>query len=175
MSDTRDSGAAIAARPKVVFERTYRARAEELWQLWTTKEGFESWWGPEGFRAEVHALDARPGGSLHYDMIAYAPEHIATLKRMGLPTSHPARGRFAEVRPRERLAITEMIDFLPDVEPYEFTMVVELFPSGDTVRMVVTIDPMHNEEFTKMAEQGFNSQLGKLDRRFGGREGQDRS
>ena len=59
---------------KVVIERTYRARVEELWELWTTKEGFESWWGPEGFRVEVHALEARAGGALEYDMIADAPE-----------------------------------------------------------------------------------------------------
>ena len=32
----------------VVIERTYQARVEELWELWTTKEGFESWWAPEG-------------------------------------------------------------------------------------------------------------------------------
>jgi len=26
----------------VLLERTYRTRPEELWALWTTKEGFES-------------------------------------------------------------------------------------------------------------------------------------
>jgi hypothetical protein len=36
------------------------------------------------------------------------------------------------------------------------------------VRMVVTLDPMHNEEFTKMATDGFTSQLSKLDKRYGG-------
>jgi hypothetical protein len=35
--------------------------------------------------------------------------------------------------------------------------------------MVVTLDPMHNEEFTKMSTVGFTSQLTKLDKRFGGR------
>jgi uncharacterized protein YndB with AHSA1/START domain len=151
----------------IVLERTYRARVEELWELWTTKEGFESWWGPEGFRVEVHAIEAREGGRLHYDMIADAPEQIEALKQMGHPTSHQTRGRFTEVRPFQRLAITHVIDFLPGVEPYESTMVVELFPSGDRVRMVVTMDPMHNEEFTKMSTEGFTSQLRKLEKRFG--------
>ena len=59
MSDSSTSAAARATRPKVVIERTYRARVEELWELWTTKQGFESWWGPEGFRVEVHTLEAR--------------------------------------------------------------------------------------------------------------------
>ncbi len=168
MSDMSRFAAAGATRPKVVLERTYRARAEELWELWTTRKGFESWWGPEGFRVEVHTLEARAGGALHYDMIADAPEQIEAMKRMGRPTSHETRGRFAEVRLLERLAITHVIDFLPGVKPYDSTMVVEFFPSGQTVRMVITLDPMHDEEFTKMSTVGMTSQLTKLEKRFRG-------
>src|SRR5262245_64926276 len=158
-----------AVRPKVVVERAYRARVEELWDLWTTKKGFESWWGPGGFRVDVHTLEARVGGALYYDMIADAPEQIAAMKRMGQPISHETRGRFAELRPHARLAITHVIDFLPGVQPYESTIVVEFFPSGESVRMVVTLEPMHDEEFTRMATMGFTSQLAKLDKRFAGR------
>lgn len=46
MSDNSKAESVGTTRPKIVFERTYRARREELWELWTTKEGFESWWGP---------------------------------------------------------------------------------------------------------------------------------
>ena len=151
----------------IVVERTYRARLSELWELWTTKEGFESWWGPEGFRVEVHAIEARVGGELHYNMIADAPEQIEAMKRMGQPTSHETRGKFAELKLHERLALTHLIDFLPGVTPYESTMVMELFPSGDRVRMVVTLEPMHSDELTKMQVMGFTSQLTKLDKRFG--------
>jgi uncharacterized protein YndB with AHSA1/START domain len=165
------SVAASAMRPNVVIERTYRARVEELWDLWTTKEGFESWWGPEGFRVEVHTLDARVGGTLLYDMIADAPEQIEAMKRMGRPASHQTRGTFVELRPHARLAITHVIDFLPGGKPYDSTMTVEFFPSGENVRMVVTLEPMHDEEFTKMVAMGLTSQLGKLDRRFAERTG----
>jgi uncharacterized protein YndB with AHSA1/START domain len=170
MNDNAEMPAVRSDRPKVVVERSYRARVDELWDLWTTKKGFESWWGPEGFRVDVHAIEAREGGALHYDMIADAPEQIEAMKRMGRPTSHETRGRFAEVRPKHRLAITHMIDFLPGVKTYESTMVVEFFPSGQSVRMVVTLDPMHDDEFTKMQTMGFTSQLTKLDRRFGGHQ-----
>ncbi len=148
------------------IERTYRASLEDVWELWTTKEGFESWWGPEGFRAEVHALEARAGGTLHYDMIADAPEMIEEMKKMGQPTSHAVHSRFTEVKPRERLVLTNVIDFLPGVEPYESDIVVDLSAAGDTVRMVVTFGGMHNDEFTKMQKEGFTSQLTKLDKRF---------
>ena len=167
MIDTSKSVVAgQTARPKVVIERTYRAKVTELWDLWTTKQGFESWWGPDGFRVEVHALEARLSGTLHYDMIADSPEMIAAMKQMGRPTSQEARLRFTEIKPHDRLAITNVIDFLPGVIPYESTIVAEFFPSGETVRMVVTLDPMHNEDFTKMATDGFTSQLSKLDKRY---------
>lgn len=154
------------ARPKVVIERTYRARVEELWALWTTKDGFESWWGPEGFRVEVHALEARTGGRLDYDMIADAPEAIEAMRRGGHAITHSTRGTFTEFDPHRRLTLTHVIDFLPGVAPYESTMVVEFQALGDSTRMVVTLYPMHDDATTRMSEMGFTSQLGKLDRRF---------
>jgi uncharacterized protein YndB with AHSA1/START domain len=151
---------------KVVIERTYRASLEDVWALWTTKDGFESWWGPQGFRAEVHEIDARTGGALRYDMIAATPEMIAEMKKMGGP-SHAVRASFTQVSARERLVIRNVIDFIPNVAPYESNIVVDFFSVDDKVRMVVTLDGMHSEEFTKMQKEGFTSQLTKLDQRFG--------
>ncbi|MDF2694415.1 MAG: Aha1 domain protein [Labilithrix sp.] len=155
------------SKAKIVVERTYRAAIEDVWDLWTTKEGFESWWGPQGFRAEVQEIDARVDGALRYEMIADSPEMIAAMKQMGRPASHATRSRFAELTPRSRLVLRNVIDFLPGVATYESDIAVDFFPSGDRVRMVVTLDGMHNEEFTKMQKEGFTSQLTKLDTRFG--------
>ena len=152
----------------VVIERTYQAEPAELWELWTTKDGFESWWGPQGFRADVHAIEGRLGGALHYDMVADTPEMIAAMKGAGQPTSQPCRGVFSEYKPHERLVLTQVIDFLPGVEPYDSTMQVELFPVGESrVRMVVTLSQMHDVQTTEMQRQGFTSQLSKLDERYG--------
>lgn len=151
---------------KVVVERTYRASLEDVWELWTTKEGFESWWGPRGFRADVHELDARVGGALHYDMVANSPEMIAEMKRTGAPLSHPTHSSFVEITPRTRLVLRNVIDFLPGVATYESDIAVDFHAEGERVRMVVTLDAMHNEEFTKMQEEGFTSQLTKLDDRW---------
>jgi uncharacterized protein YndB with AHSA1/START domain len=153
-------------RGTVVIERRYRASIEDVWDLWTTKDGFESWWGPRGFRAEVSQLDARAGGALCYEMIADTPEMIAAMKRMGRPASHPTSARFTELRPRERLVITNVIDFLPGVATYESQIAVDFTVLGDHVRMVVTLDAMHTDEMTRMQKQGFESQLTKLDARF---------
>jgi uncharacterized protein YndB with AHSA1/START domain len=151
---------------KVVIERTYRASIHDVWELWTTKDGFESWWGPQGFRAEVHELDARVGGALRYDMIADTTEMIAAMKQMGRPTSHATQARFSVLEPREHLVITSVIDFLPNIASYEADIDVALFSAGESVRMVVTLDAMHSDEFTKMQKEGFSSQLTKLDKRF---------
>lgn len=151
---------------KIVIERTYRARIEDVWDLWTTKEGFESWWGPQGFRVEVEQLDASVGGMLRYEMIADTPEMIACMKEMGQPTSHAVQSTFSELKPRERLVLTNVIDFLPGVPTYESRIAVEFAAIGGAVRMVVTLGRMHSDEFTRMQQEGFTSQLTKLDARF---------
>lgn len=150
----------------IVIERSYRARIEDVWALWATKAGFESWWGPQGFRVEVHALEAHTGGVLRYDMIADTPEMIAAMAQMGAPTSHATTSRYTVVEPHARIVLTNVIDFLPGVETYESEIAVAFATHGDTVRMTVTLDTMHDDQFTRMQEEGFTSQLTKLDARF---------
>jgi len=164
MIETQESGERNKA--KVVIERTYRATIEDVWDLWTTKEGFESWWGPEGFRVEVQELDARAGGALLYEMIADAPEMIAAMKKMGQPPSHPTRSRFSEIERHKRIVITNVIDFLPGVPAYEADVIVDFSSANGSVHMVVTLSALHDDKTSAMQKQGFTSQLTKLDKRF---------
>ena len=149
-------------RPAITIERTYEAAVEDLWELWTTKEGFESWWGPEGFRVEVHRIDPRVGGELAYDMIACSAETIAAMQEAGRPSSHRTRGVFAELAPHRRLALMHVIDFLPEVAPYEHHITVDFLPEGEAVRMVVAIGPHADEHWTRQSVAGFESQLTKI-------------
>ena len=151
----------------IVVERTYRAAPQELWALWAEKDGFESWWGPQGFRVEVGELDARLGGVLAYDMIADAPEAIAAMKQMGSPLSHKTKGRFSAFDPHSHLALTHVIDFIPGQTPYETLIEVDFYPQGEDTRMVVTLHPHLDPHWTQMSAQGFASQLTKLDQRYG--------
>jgi uncharacterized protein YndB with AHSA1/START domain len=167
MSTANFSAGAAAPQAAVVIERTYRAPIEELWALWTSKAGFESWWGPEGFRVEVHALEARAGGALEYDMIADTPEMVAAMEKMGQPASHFTRGRFGEFRPHDRLTLVHVIDFIVGVAPYETTIEVDFKSAGGGASMVVTVHPHLDPHWTKMTVEGFTSQLTKLDKRFG--------
>ena len=160
-----------ANRPVVRVERQYEGVVEDLWYLWTTKEGFESWWGPEGFRVEVRKLDLRVGGELVYDMIAVDPEQVEFLRKSNMPASHGTRGVFAEIVPLQRLAITHMIDFIPKVRPYENTILAEFFPEGTYVRMVITVDEHLTPEWTQRSIQGLESQLTKVPGALAARRG----
>jgi uncharacterized protein YndB with AHSA1/START domain len=152
-----------AAQTAIKFARRYEnAAIQDLWDLWTTKEGFESWWGPKGFRVEVQKLELREGGALLYDMIADAPEEIAAMKSMNMPVSHATRGTFSQIEPLKRLQLTHLIDFIPGVKPYEHRMSVEFSSAGGSAQMVITVEPHEHPEWTRMATMGMESQLTKV-------------
>jgi len=128
---------------------------------------FESWWGPVGFRVDVHTMEPRLGGALHYDMIADAPSQVAAMKKMGRPTSHETCGHFSEFKKHERLVLTHVIDFPARSEAlrkHDRGRVLSRRATG--TRMVVTLHPMHDATFSGMQVQGFSSQLTKLDERY---------
>ena len=149
------------ARRTITLERTFDAPLEDVWDLWTTKEGVESWWGPDGFHVEVHAIDPRPGGSMRYAMIASAPEVVAYMKGAGMPLVTESRLTYRELAPRHRLAYFHAVDFVPGVAAYDVETVVELQAGAAGVRMVVTIEAMHDAHWTEMAQKGWESQLDK--------------
>ena len=150
------------SRRMITIERTFNAAIEDVWALWTTADGIESWWGPEGFRVKVRTLELRPGGALHYDMIAIGPDQIAFMKKAGMPLSQLTRATYKEVSPHTRLAFDCVVDFVRGVEPYETATVVELAARGADTDLVLTIEAMHAEQWTQMAVMGWESELGKL-------------
>jgi uncharacterized protein YndB with AHSA1/START domain len=151
-------------KKQVTLERTFDAALSDVWELWTTKDGIESWWGPDGFRVEVRSIDLRPGGTLVYLMIAAAPEMVEFMKKANMPVQTENTIRYREVVPNKRLVYAHSTDFIKDVPPYDVTHTVELFPKGDSVRMVLTFDAMHADEWTQRATMGWEQELGKLGR-----------
>lgn len=150
------------ARKQITIERVYQADVQDVWDLWTTKEGIESWWGPGGFAVTVRTLDLRPGGELRYVMTAIDPPQVAFMKQHGMPISTNATIRFTEVQPPTRLAYIHLADFIPGVKPYEVATLVELQETTEGVRMTLTFDAMHDDEWTARATMGWESEVGKL-------------
>jgi uncharacterized protein YndB with AHSA1/START domain len=150
------------ARRRVSIERTFNAAIDQVWELWTTRDGIESWWGPDGFEVKVSKLDLRPGGHLLYDMTAIAPDQIDFMRKAGMPLTTRSLVTYTEVEPLKRLAFVQLADFIPNVKPYEVAMTVEFDSSPQAVRMVLTLDAMHDEYWTKMAVMGWENELDKL-------------
>lgn len=154
---------------KIVIERTYSASMEDVWELWTTKAGIESWWGPDGFSVKVHELDLRAGGEMRYAMTAVEPAQVKFMQQAGMPLTTEAKLTYTEIVPGKRIAYIHRADFIPGVEPYDVGNKVEFFPQGESVCMVLTLDPMHSDEWTQRSVMGMESQLTKLARLIVGR------
>ncbi len=164
---TKSSPKPVSLKKAFTIQRTFKASPERLWALWTTKQGVESWWGPEGFTTKVHALDLRPGGTFDYEMTATAPEQVAAMQELGMPLTSRARTVYTEVVKARRLALKARIDFVPNVEPYEITHVVEFQKVRDGTKVVFISSTMHSEEWGELAREGQMSQFNKLGRLLG--------
>jgi uncharacterized protein YndB with AHSA1/START domain len=149
------------------IERTVTAAPETVWRLWTTPEGISRWWAPDGFRTDVDRLDLRVGGELVSTMTATAPEQVAFLEQNGLPLSTESRKVFTELEAPRRLAYRSLIDFVPGEEPYEHLTVVDLEPAGNGTRVVMQVEPLHDEVWTGRLLAGRANELENLARLVG--------
>ena len=131
------------------LERTYDAPAELIWELWTTAAGLGEWFAPDGFESRVNELELSPGGQLRYTMTATAPEQVAFMRNTGNPLSIEVRKTFTEVASPARLAYLSLIDFVPGHEPYEHLTTIDIEPAGDRTKLVMTVDPLHDETWTQ--------------------------
>ena len=160
----------MSVQPKLTIERTFDASIDEVWELWTTTEGIQLWWGPEGFGVVVNELDLRPGGRLVYAMSATRAEEVEYMLQAGMPLTTEHTLTFTEVDPPRRLAYKDFADFIPGVTPYEVHTVIELSEVEEGVHVVVTFDRMHDEHWTELAKLGRESELERLAKLLAARE-----
>jgi uncharacterized protein YndB with AHSA1/START domain len=158
------NAARLDSRGTTRLERTYDASPETIWDLWTTASGIEAWWAPEGFATDVQDLELRPGGQLVHAMTATGAEQVAFMNAAGMPLTTVSRKTFTEVSRPKRLAYLSHIDFVPDHDAYEHLTVVDIEPAGDRTKVTMTVDPMHDEEWTARLVAGRNNELDNLGR-----------
>ncbi len=84
----------------LVFERTFDAPRELVWQAFMDPERIPRWWGPHGTTTIVAEMDVRPGGKWRY--VSHAPDRDDVA----------FYGEYLEIDPPERFRWT----FLFDVE-----------------------------------------------------------
>jgi uncharacterized protein YndB with AHSA1/START domain len=56
----------------LVFERTFDAPRELVWEAFTDPDRVSRWWGPRGTTTTVVEMDVRPGGAWRY--VSHAPD-----------------------------------------------------------------------------------------------------
>lgn len=84
-----------------------------------------------------------------------------------MPNRHEARIRYTEVASNERLAYLHAADFIPNVPTYDVATTVEFRATGEEIQLLVSFDPMHDDLWTQRQQQGWESELGKLDKVVG--------
>jgi uncharacterized protein YndB with AHSA1/START domain len=82
----------------LVWERTFDAPRELVWQAFMDPERIPRWWGPHGSTATVVEMDVRPGGRWRY--ISRAPDREDV----------PFMGEYLEVEPPARFRWTFIVD-----------------------------------------------------------------
>ncbi|SCG53174.1 SRPBCC family protein [Micromonospora humi] len=144
------------------IERRIDAPAALIWQFWTTAAGLEQWFAPTGFDARVSRIEVTPGGELRYAMRATGMDQVAFLREIGSPLTVQLRKTFTDVDEPTRLAYLSLIDFVPDHEPYEHLTTVDIVPAGDRTTVVLTVDPMHEDTWTRQYHAHRGEELDKL-------------
>lgn len=147
----------------ISFERVYDAPIDDVWALWTTKEGLEEWYAPEGLRLDVLLLEPRVGGAFKHVMTAVSDEAIAYHAKLGRSPEARISARFVEIDHHRRLRIRFDIDFVPGTPSYPYDMLVELSEEGGRVRMILTADRHPDAEMNRGAIMGFTSQLQRFE------------
>lgn len=147
---------------QLVLTREIATTPERVWDLWTTADGISRWWAPDGFRTDVATIDVAEGGDLVYTMTAVDPAQVAFMEQHGLPLATESRKRFTEVDRPRRLGYVSLVDFIPGTEPYEHLTTVDLTPAGSGTLVTMSIDPMHDEEWTQRILAGRANELDNL-------------
>ena len=99
-----------------------------------------------------------------YTMTAIGPEQVEFMRNSGMPIATDARITYTEIVREQRLAYVHATDFIPGVQPYDVAHVVELHSlDKGQVKMVLTIDALHDAEWTQRAVAGWESEFEKLE------------
>ena len=138
----------------ILIELMIPAAQQELWDKWTTKEGIESWWGPEGVSSTVRALEFQAGGLLEIVMRPNDSE--------GDERSMVEKITFTEITPMTGLSFTDRFPGTPDVEPYDVICEVAFQPASEGTKMTFASSGMHREDWTEYASYGWRSAFQKL-------------
>jgi len=96
-------------------------------------------------------------------MTATAEPQIEFMQSMGMPLATTSRKTFVDLDEGKKLSYNSLVDFVPDKEPYDFLTVVSLEPVDDSsTKVVMEMQPLHDEEWTGRLVAGRQNELNNL-------------
>ncbi|HEV8360195.1 MAG TPA: SRPBCC family protein [Candidatus Thermoplasmatota archaeon] len=138
--------------------RLFEAPRSKVWKAFTDPKLLAQWWG-RGNKLDVERYEFERGG--HWRFVEHGPEG-----RSGF------EGRFADIAPEERVAMTFEWDGMPGHVMLN-TMTLEELPGGRTKLVAVALF-MTEQDRDGMAasgmEQGMNQSYAALDKVLAGME-----
>ncbi len=68
MNEKMKTKVTLPSDEEILITRTFAAPRDLVWQMWSTAEHLQQWFGPEGWSLPICELDFREGGSWFYCM-----------------------------------------------------------------------------------------------------------
>lgn len=128
---------------EIVLSRVIDAPRDHVFRAWVEPTRMFQWFGPRGFRCEVHEVsEARGGAVWRFDMIA--PDGQRFDNRMV----------FLDVRPNERLVFDHGSD--KDDDPNRFRVTIT-FDEQSVGKTVVTLRQLHPSKAQRERTIGFGA------------------
>jgi len=127
----------------LILRRTFAAPRERVFRAWIEPEALEHWLKPRGMRMTVSKLEARTGGSFHFD----------------LENGSSIVGTYLQIAPPEKLVFTWSGEAMRDRET---VVTLEFLDQGPLTEVVLTHERLSSPEQRALAAGGWPSLLDAL-------------
>jgi uncharacterized protein YndB with AHSA1/START domain len=136
-----------AAETTLRLERLIPAPPEALYALWSEPDALARWWAPDGYAAEVHAWDLRPGGLWRTSLRGADGRSVAQ------------RGAFRVVDPPKRLVFTWAWEDDLGAGGHESEVSVDFAPSPGGTRLTLVHARFESRDARDRHDRGWQASL----------------
>jgi uncharacterized protein YndB with AHSA1/START domain len=127
----------------LVLRRTFSASRQRVFRAWIEPEALESWLKPKGMAITVRSLEARVGGSFHFD----------------LGNGNSIFGTYLHIAPPEKLVFTWSGEAM---QGRETVVTLDFLDQGLVTEVVLTHERLNAPEQRALASGGWSSLLDAL-------------
>jgi uncharacterized protein YndB with AHSA1/START domain len=127
----------------LVLRRTFSASRQRVFRAWIEPEALESWLRPRGMGMTVRSLEARVGGSFHFD----------------LENGNSIVGTYLQIAPPEKLVFTWSG---PALQGRETVVTLDFLEQGPTTEVVLTHEGLSTPDLRALVGSGWPSLLTAL-------------